>query len=165
MSANQTPIGKDTVVVFHYTLCDEAGQHIETTEGDDPITYLHGHGSILPALEQALEGKSSGDVTEITLLPSQAYGERIENAIQRVSKKHIQQSGRFKAGDIVPLQTKEGNRLVTIVKPGHSMMVVDTNHPYAGLTLRFKLTIQETRAATAEEIEHGHVHGVGGHHH
>lgn len=163
--SDSTPIGKDIVATFHYTLSDEAGQKLESTEGEDPVTYLHGHGNILPTLETLLVGKKPGETVEATLPPEKAYGVRKDNAIQRISKKHLKDIGRYQVGDAVPLHTENGAQLVTVVKIGHSMVDVDTNHPYAGQTLKFTLNVTETREASAEEIEHGHVHGPGGHHH
>lgn len=84
--SDSTPIGKDIVATFHYTLSDEAGQKLESTEGEDPVTYLHGHGNILPTLETLLVGKKPGETVEATLPPEKAYGVRKDNAIQRISK-------------------------------------------------------------------------------
>ncbi len=165
MSEQMPPIGQNVVASFHYIIRNPAGETVESTDGDDPVTYLHGHNNILPALERVLEGQIPGAVVEVTLPPAEAYGERVENARQRVSKKHIQAAGRFKVGDSVALQTHEGLKLVTVVKIGHAMVDVDMNHPLAGQTLSFQITVGETRAATEEEIAHGHVHGPGGHHH
>lgn len=159
-------ISKDSVVRFHYTMRNPQGEMLESTRDDnEAVTYLHGHGNLLPALEQALEGRQAGDQLTLTLSPEQAYGERQANATQRLSKKLFRDVGRFKVGDTVPLQTDHGPRLVTVLKIGHSVVDVDTNHPYAGQTLSFDVEIVEQRAATPEELEHGHAHGPGGHHH
>lgn len=161
-------ISKDSVVQLHYSLYDADGQLIESTRDGahaHPIAYLHGHNSMIPAFEQAIEGKAAGAETSFTLTPEQAYGERQEDAIARVPVKHLQGAKVWKKGMVAWVETEQGTRQVTIVKVGRFMADVDTNHPLAGKTLRFDVSIEDVRAATAEEIAHGHAHGVGGHQH
>lgn len=157
-------ISQNTVVQLHYALHDETGL-LEDSQGGDPLLYLHGHQNMLPAIEKALEGKAAGDTLELTLTPGDAYGERREDAIQSVQVKHLQGAKKWKAGMTAVVQTEHGPRQVQIVKVGMFKADVDTNHPLAGKTLKFKFNVLDVRAATAEEIEHGHAHGVGGHHH
>ena len=158
-------IGKDSVVQFSYTLKDESGDVVEATDESSPVAYLHGHNSMLPKLEQVMEGKSVGDAISETLQPTDAYGERAEDSIQRVPVKHLQGAKKWKPGMSATVQTDQGNRQVTIVKMGKFMATVDTNHPLAGKVVTFDIEIKDIREATAEEIQHGHAHGVGGHHH
>ena len=141
-------VAKDTVVQLHYTLKDADGKQIESTAGHDPIAYLQGHNNMIPGFEEAVEGKQAGDKLEITVTPENGYGHRVEGSVQRVPVKHLQ-----------------GERQVTIVKVGRFMADVDTNHPFAGKTLHFDVEILDVRAATAEELDHGHAHGIGGHQH
>lgn len=130
------------------------------------MVYLHGYRNILPALEAALVGKSAGETVTTTLMPGQAYGERVDSSIQRVPIKHlVTRLKHYKPGMLVRVNTKEGPRDVTIVKVGKFNVDVDTNHPYAGKTLTFSITIQSVRPATNEELSHGHAHGVTGHEH
>lgn len=157
-------ITENRVVQFHYTLADEKGE-IESSKGSHPLLYLHGHQQMLPALEQALAGKSAGDMLEVTLTPEQAYGQRDESAIQSVQVKHLQGAKKWKPGMTAVIQTEQGQRQVTIVKMGMFKADVDTNHPLAGKTLTFNINIESVREATAEEIAHGHAHGEGGHNH
>lgn len=157
-------ISKDTVVQLHYQLSDDSGL-LESSQGSDPLLYLHGHQNMLPAIEQALEGKSKGDTLELTLAPKDAYGERREDAIQSVQVKHLQGAKKWQPGMIAVVQTEHGPRQVKIVKVGMFKADVDTNHPLAGKTLKFNFEILDVRAASEEEIAHGHAHGVGGHHH
>lgn len=158
-------IAKDTVVQFHYTLKDDKGELIESTEGKDPMAYLHGHSNIIPGLEKALEGKAVGDSFTVTVEPQDGYGQRQENAMQRISLKHLQGARKWKPGMMAFVETDKGYRQVTVVKVGKFNADVDTNHPLAGMTLVFDIQIADIREASEEEKAHGHAHGVGGHHH
>ncbi|MFB9886757.1 FKBP-type peptidyl-prolyl cis-trans isomerase [Balneatrix alpica] len=158
-------IEKDRVVLFHYTLSNAQGQQLESSYERQPMAYLHGHDNILSGLEQALAGKQAGDSLSVTLSPEQAYGERVEEAEQRVPVKHLQGAKKWRPGMVAVVHTEQGARQVTVKKVGKFMVTVDTNHPLAGETLTFAIEVVEVRAASAEEIAHGHAHGVGGHHH
>ncbi len=162
-------ISKDTVVTFHYHLFDESGKEIESSEGGDPVAYLHGHGNIIKGLEQAMLDHQAGDEFEATVAAKDGYGERQENAVQRVPIKHLhgdkKQLARVKPGQVVSINTEEGPRQVMVIKAGKFNVDVDLNHPLAGKTLTFKVKVDDVRAATEEEIAHGHAHGVGGHQH
>jgi FKBP-type peptidyl-prolyl cis-trans isomerase SlyD len=158
-------VTKDTVVSFHYDLSDQEGQQLESNRDADPIAYLHGAGNIIPGLEQAMEGKTEGDSLEVTVSPDQAYGERQDNLIQRLPLKHFKKMGKLKPGMRLQVPTDNGPRVVVVIKVGRFMVDVDANHPMAGMTLTFKVDITEVREATNEEKNHGHAHGVGGHHH
>lgn len=158
-------IKNDMVVQFNYTLRDEQGEVLETNEGLDPIAYLHGHDNMMPGVEDAIAGKAGGEKFSVTLAPETTYGIRDEEAIQRVSVKHLQGEKVWKAGMHALLSTDQGQRQVTVIKVGKFMATVDVNHPLAGRELGFDIDIVEARDATAEEIAHGHAHGKGGHHH
>lgn len=157
-------IANDSVVQIHYHLSDENGL-IEDSSSGQPLLYLHGHQNMLPAIENALAGKTVGDNLELVLAPKDAYGERDENAIQSVQVKHLKGAKKWAPGMTAVLETAQGHRQVKIVKVGMFKADVDVNHPLAGKTLTFKLKVVDVRAATAEEIAHGHAHGVGGHNH
>ena len=150
------------VVSFHYTLCDEHGEQLESSREGDPMTYLHGAGNIIPGLEKAMVGKVAGDQFETSVEPAEAYGERDENGVQRIPAKHFKQAGRLEPGQMVVLQTRQGPRQVRVVKVGRFNVDIDTNHPMAGLSLTFDVEVTDVRDATAEEVTHGHVHGPGG---
>ncbi len=158
-------IGPKTVVSFHYTLRDAAGETLESSLGGEPSAYLHGAGNILPALETAMSGKTDGDSFSVELDAEQAYGEHKPERQQRVPVKHLSFKGKLRPGLVVQLNTSEGMRAVTVVKAGRHSADIDTNHPLAGQALRFDIEILTVREATAEELSHGHVHGPGGHHH
>ena len=158
-------ITKDTVVQFHYVLKNEAGEEIENSHDIDPIAYLHGHNNMIVGVEREMEGKSEGDTYSVTLQPEDAYGERQEDAIQRVPAKHLQGAEKWKPGMVAVVNTEQGQRQVTVIKAGKFMVTVDLNPPLAGKVLTFDVDIKSVREATEEEVEHGHAHGVGGHQH
>ncbi len=150
------------VVSFHYTLTNQDGEQMETTRDKEPMTYLHGAKNIIPGLESAMAGKSVGDEFQVTLEPADAYGEKKEANIQRISSKHFRFPKKLKPGQIVSLQTRKGPVQVTIVKVGRFNVDVDSNHPLAGQALTFDVEVSTVRDATEEEISHGHAHGPGG---
>lgn len=158
-------IGPETVVTFHYTLRDESGNELETSRGGQPPVYLHGANNIIPGLEKAMVGKVGGDLFTATLQPEDGYGEHQADRTQRVPVKHLVYRGKLSPGDVVQLSTADGMRAVTVIKAGRHTADIDTNHPLAGKTLVFDIEVLDTRAATEEEVAHGHVHGAGGHHH
>ena len=161
-------IEKDKVVSIHYK-AKEGDEVLESSYIAAPMLYLHGHGGVFPALEEALVGKVAGDNITVTLTPEQAYGERDENAIQRVSLKHLVNQGKkkekYRPGMIVYLNTKHGPQPAMVVKAGLKTLDVDVNHPFAGKTLTFEVEVMDVRDATEEELTHGHAHGAGGHQH
>ena len=159
-------IENGSVVSFLYTLNDTEGNPIETNrDGAHPAVYLHGASNVVPKLEAAFAGKKAGDHFELTLEPADAYGERRENAIERVPAKYLKHEGKLKIGQAVQINTKDGAMLVSVVKVGKFSVDVDTNHPLAGKTLNYVVDIVDVRAATEEEKAHKHAHGVGGHQH
>lgn len=162
-------VAVNKVVTFHYKLNEPGKDVFEDSHDEDPISYLHGHNGMLKGVEEALEGKSSGDNVKITLEPEDAYGLVREDAVQRVSIKHIVNTGKKKvkytAGMVVQVNTANGPQDVVVVKAGLKNLDVNTNHPLAGKTLTFDIDITEVRDASEEELAHGHSHGVGGHHH
>ena len=158
-------ISKNQVVQFHYSLKDSNGAEIESTASDEPMAYLHGYGNIFRGMENALEGKAAGDTLSVTLEAKDAYGERQTEELKRIPLKHLRGARKWTPGMMAWVETDKGNRQVTVVKVGKFNADVDVNHPLAGKTLTFDIQIVDLRDATAEEIGHGHAHGVGGHHH
>jgi FKBP-type peptidyl-prolyl cis-trans isomerase SlyD len=160
-------IAENKVVQFHYVLTDESGEQLESSyEQEQPMTYLHGHKNIIPGLEKALDNKASGDKFTINVPPEEAYGPYQDSAVGRIAIKHLTFEGKkLKAGDIAQIETKEGARFVVVKKAGKFMADIDGNHPFAGKTLTFNVEVVSVREAQAEELEHGHAHGPGGHHH
>jgi FKBP-type peptidyl-prolyl cis-trans isomerase SlyD len=158
-------VAKDRVVRFHYTLSDAAGEVMESSQGNQPLAVLWGHGGLIAGVERALEGKQAGDHIDVTVAPEDGYGERRDDLVQRLPKKYFKQAERLKPGMVAQIQTQHGPRAVTVLKVGVSVIDVDGNHPLAGQTLKFAIDVVDVREATAEELDHGHVHGDGGAHH
>ena len=157
-------IEKDRVVRFHYTVSEQGSEPLESSTEREPLAILAGHGNIIPGLEKAMDGHEAGDRFGVDVAAAEAYGEKREGLSQRVPKKHFG-GQRLEPGMQVVLNTNFGPRAVTIEKVGMSVVDVDLNHPMAGKDLHFEVEIVEGREATAEELEHGHVHGDGGHQH
>lgn len=157
-------IQENSVVQFHYSLT-ENGTELEGSRQGSPLLYLHGHNQMLPKLEEALAGKTAGDKLQLTLAPADAYGEHQDDAIQSVQVKHLQGAKKWKPGMVAWINTDQGERQVTVVKVGMFKAEVDTNHPLAGKTVTFDIEVLSVRAASEEELAHGHAHGEGGHHH
>ncbi len=157
-------IAKDSVVRFHYTVSEPGQESLESSKDREPLTILYGHGNIIPGLETAMLDREAGDSFGADVAAADAYGEKRDGLSQRVPKKHFG-AQKLEPGMQVVLQTNFGPRAVTIQKVGMSVVDVDLNHPMAGKDLHFDVEIVEVREATAEELEHGHVHGDGGHHH
>jgi FKBP-type peptidyl-prolyl cis-trans isomerase SlyD len=157
-------VANNTVVSLHYTLSDGTGQKIESSrDSGQPIEALIGHGGIIPGLEKALIGHAVGERIEVDVEPADAYGERNETQLQRVPKKYFRDGARLKPGMLTALAMKEGGqRTVSVIKVGSSVVDVDLNHPLAGKKLHFDVEIVSVREASAEEISHKHVHGAGG---
>ena len=158
-------ISKDCVVQFKYVIKDLAGKEVESSGDEAPVAYLHGHNGMMPGIEKALEGKQAGDKVAVELAASETFGEKLDDNEQRVSIKHLMGADKWKAGMTALVNTEHGQRQVTVIKVGKFMATVDINHPLAGQTLAFELEVTNVRAASKEEIEHGHAHGEGGHHH
>lgn len=158
-------IAKHKVVTIDYKLQDQAGSFIESSEGHEPYSYIHGIGSTVPGLEAALEGKSAGAELKVSLPPDQAYGERDDALVQVVSRDNFKAAGELQPGMQFHAATEEGTRVVTITEIEGDNVTVDGNHPLAGATLTFEVTVRDVRDASEEELAHGHVHhGPEGHH-
>ena len=157
-------ITNNSVVSFHYTVKDEGGEQLDSSAGGQPLTYLHGANNIIPGLEQALEGKQAGESLEVTIPPEQAYGDHQEGLVQTVPK-DVFQGAEVSVGQRFEAQTDNGPITVVVAEIEGDNVTVDGNHPLAGKSLSFSVTVEEVRDATEEEVAHGHVHGAGGHEH
>ena len=158
-------ITENSVVVIDYTLTDNDGEVIDSSEGAGPLAFLHGMGNIITGLEDALLGKEAGDEVKASIEPAKAYGERIEDMKQEVPKELFGGIDNIEVGMQFQSETDDGPVMVTVVAIGEEMITVDGNHPLAGVHLNFDVQIREVREASKEELEHGHVHGEGGHQH
>jgi FKBP-type peptidyl-prolyl cis-trans isomerase SlyD len=158
-------IAHEKVVSIHYTLKNKEGTVLDSSSGSDPLAYLHGFGNIIPGLENALEGKEKGEKLAVTVEPEQGYGARDEQLVQAVPRSAFKGVDDLAPGMQFQAQGPQGARLVVVTQVAQDVVTVDANHPLAGQTLHFDVEVSEVRDATAEELEHGHVHGPHGHHH
>jgi FKBP-type peptidyl-prolyl cis-trans isomerase SlyD len=158
-------VAKNTVVSFHYDLFNTSDEIIESTKNGDPTLALIGAKNMITGLEQALMGKNERENLEVTLEPYQGYGVRDEEKTQRVPAKYLKHEGKLRKGQIVRVDSNQGMKVCTVLKVGKFSVDLDMNHPLAGQTIRYQVTIEQVRAATDDEIGHGHAHGAGGHHH
>ncbi|AHK78129.1 peptidylprolyl isomerase [Ectothiorhodospira haloalkaliphila] len=152
-------IGSNKVVSIDYKLTDDEGRVIDHSSDRGPLAYLHGAGNIIPGLETALEGKKQGDELNVRVEPAQAYGERDEQMIQTLNRSQFQGVDELEVG----MQFHAGNQnggvqVVTVVAIDGDDVTIDANHPLAGTTLNFDVTVREVREASPEELEHGHAH-------
>ena len=158
-------IAKNLAVQIHYTLKNDAGEVLDSSEVSDPLSYLQGHGNLIPGLEKALEGKRAGEALNVSIPPEEAYGVRDDSLIQDVPRSAFQGIADIQAGMQFQADSNHGPRTVTVTKVSADVVTVDGNHPLADQTLHFAVKIVDVRAASKEELSHGHVHGPGGHHH
>lgn len=150
-------IAKDQVVSIHYTLTDDTGDTVDSSEGRDPLQYLHGHSNIVSGLEKALEGRTEGDKVEVAVPPEEGYGERDEERVQKVPRDQIAIPD-LKEGMMLQAQTPQGAIPLKVVELTDSEVTVDANHQLAGQTLHFAVEVVGVRPAEPEELDHGHVH-------
>ncbi len=154
-------IQNNSVVSFHYTLTDNNGNILDSSEGNDAFAYIQGVGMIVPGLEQQMEGKTKGDKFKATVPASAGYGEVNAELLQRVGLdkfggQKVEVGMQFQAGE---------HHIVTVREVTADEVLIDGNHPLAGVDLNFDVEIVDVRPASEEELAHGHVHGAGGHHH
>ncbi len=158
-------VSTQKVVFIHYTLTNDDGEVIDSSEGHAPLAYIHGEGNIIPGLENALVGKSAGDTLKVSIPPEEGYGLRDDSLIQAVPKEAFHGVDEILPGMQFHTESPDGGQLVTVLEIQDDMVILDGNHPMSGQTLNFDVKVTEVRDATAEELAHGHVHGPGGHHH
>lgn len=158
-------VEKNKVVSFHYTL-KEGGKKVESSRGEEPLAYLHGHDQIIPGLEKALAGKEVGAKFAIEVSPDQGYGDYDDDLVATLPKNQFKDPKELKVGAMFQFVAPDGEVAVArITAVGKESVTVDQNHPFAGKDLHFEVEVVEIRAATKEELAHGHAHGPGGHEH
>ncbi len=158
-------IAQNAVAAFHYTLTDDQDQVIDSSAGRDPLTYLHGSGQIVPGLEKQMEGRSVGDKFSVEVAPEEGYGVHHAELMQEVPRSAFQGVEDIQPGMQFQGRGPQGEINVTVTRVENDKVFIDGNHPLAGKTLHFAIEVTDVRAASAEELEHGHVHGAGGHPH
>ncbi len=158
-------VAQNKVVTLEYQIRNAQGEVVEDTSGN-PLQYIQGIGQLLPALEQALEGKEAGEEVEITLTPDQAFGEYDEGQIQAIPKSAFGEGMELQPGMVMYARTQDGHQVPFLIREvREDVVIADFNHPLAGETLTFHLKVMDVRDATPEELAHGHVHGPDAHSH
>ena len=155
-------IKKNRVVTIEYNLRDEAGRLLDSSEGGEPLVYLHGNDNIIAGLEKHLEGKIPGDAVDCNVPAVEAYGERDENLVFKVPKKDFGESAEIAPGMQFEAHGEDGAQIVTVVSVDGEEVTIDANHPLAGENLHFDVKVVDVRDATSEELAHGHVHHESG---
>lgn len=159
-------VGKGSVVSVDYELHLGDGKVVDASAPGEPMAYIHGEGQIVPGLERALEGMATGEAKKVVVPPEDGYGPHDARGVQEVPRDAFPADVQPAVGMELMAQGPGGEAVPFVVrelKP--ASVVIDLNHPLAGKTLHFAVTVREIRAATADELEHGHVHGAGDDHH
>lgn len=153
-------VDENKVVSINYTVRNEKGEVLDTSENAEPLNYIHGTGSVIPGLEEAMTGRSKGESFSVEVEPDAGYGQYNEELVFTVGKDRFQQGVEgLEVGSQVQAQTADGGmQVLTVREVGDEEVTLDANHPLAGEKLHFDITVEEVREAEAEEIEHGHVH-------
>ncbi len=150
---------ENSVVEMHYTLTDDQAITIDTSEGKDPLSFIYGSGMIIPGLEKELKDKTDGDKLSVVVQPEEGYGVYNDQLIGEVAKNLFQDDLELQVGMPVQAQNQDGSvQVLTVAEVKEETVVLDGNHPLAGKVLNFEIEIVSVREASAEELEHGHVH-------
>ncbi len=158
-------ITKAKAVSIDYTLTNDHGEVLDSSSGKEPLAYIHGSGGLIAGLEKELEGKVKGDQLIAIIPPEEAYGIFSEEMIQEVPLENFHDPKEVKEGVQFQIEVEGHLHIATVTAVTETSATVDMNHPLAGETLHFDVEVMDVRESTAEELEHGHVHGAGGHQH
>jgi FKBP-type peptidyl-prolyl cis-trans isomerase SlyD len=152
-------IAQKCVVSFYYKLTNSEGEQLDSSDGQEPLKYLHGASNIVPGLEKELEGKKAGDALKVEVQPEEGYGQVNLQLVQKVPHSAFEGAPEIKAGMQFQAEGPDGQaQLITVKEVSDDEVTVDGNHPLAGQVLNFDVTIEDVREASAEELEHGHAH-------
>jgi len=159
MTDKREKVSKDMVVGLEYTLRLDDGEVVDTSEGRGPLHFLQGHGHVIPGLEKELYGMGLGEEKAVVVSPAEGYGERKPNALQEFPRDAFPEGVGIQPGMAVQLTDKAGRPHMAFVEEvREETVLLDLNHPLAGETLHFDVEVVALREATAEELDHGHVH-------
>jgi FKBP-type peptidyl-prolyl cis-trans isomerase SlyD len=159
MADKHLTVADDLVVSLDYALQLDDGQIVDSSAGRDPLEFLQGHGQIIPGLEQALYGMAVGEEKKVVVAPRDGYGEREAATVQEVPREAFAPDVELTPGMALELHDTSGHPVLAfIAEVGPESVVLDLNHPLAGETLHFDVTVAGLRAATSEELAHGHSH-------
>jgi FKBP-type peptidyl-prolyl cis-trans isomerase SlyD len=154
-------VKKDKVIEMHYTLKNDSGEVLDSSKGGEPMPFIQGHGNIIPGLEKALEGMKVGDTCDVSVKPDDAYGAHFPEAIQDIPIEAMKAIDNLEIGMELQSKDEQGNAFIVRVKEiNEESVTVDANHPLAGETLHFNVSIESVRKASKDELEHGHVHSA-----
>jgi FKBP-type peptidyl-prolyl cis-trans isomerase SlyD len=166
---SELTVGKDIVASVHYTgTLPDSGEVFDTSEGRDPLTFIVGHGQMIPGFEEEIQGAKIGEKRTFTLTPDKAYGERDDAAMMKIPRNEfatLEEENKLEIGMTLVAQMQHGPAPFIIIELTDDEVTADFNHKLAGESLTFAVEIVELRDADAEELSHGHVHGPNGHHH
>lgn len=152
-------IKPEKVVSIDYTLKDDDGNVLDSSKESEPLSFIYGNGSIIPGLEKALDGKSTGEEISVTVEPEEGYGEYDESLIIQVTKDKFQDPDNVQEGMQVQAQSQDGNvQILTVKSVEGDQVTLDANHPLAGQRLSFDVAVSDVREPSQEELDHGHVH-------
>ena len=151
-------IGDKSVVTIHYTLTDDAGEVLDNSRDSDPMVYLHGASNIIPGLEKELTGKTTGATLKVTVSPEEGYGEHSPEAIQKVPRSAFEGVEDIQPGMQFQTEGPQGVQVIIVAEVSENEVTIDANHPLAGKTLHFDVSVEAVRDATPEELDHGHAH-------
>jgi FKBP-type peptidyl-prolyl cis-trans isomerase SlyD len=157
-------VADNTAVSIYYVLTNDEGEVIDSSEGGEPLIYLHGNGNIISGLETALHGKAVGEKFTVRIDAQDGYGEFMEDRVQVISREMFDGIDTIEVGMQFQADVSEGPGVITVVAIEGDDITIDGNHPLAGLALTFAIEVMDVRPATHEEMQHGHIHGAGCHH-
>jgi FKBP-type peptidyl-prolyl cis-trans isomerase SlyD len=157
-------VADNMAVSIHYTLTNDDGEVLDSSIGDEALVYLHGGGNIISGLEKALHGKVAGDKFNVRIAAEDAYGELVDEMVQVISRDMFEGIDNIEVGMQFHADVSSGPGVVTVVNIEGDDITIDGNHPLAGLALTFDVEVIDVRAATQEDMAHGHIHGAGCHH-
>lgn len=158
-------IADDMAVLIHYTLTNDAGEVLDSSAGDEPLAYIQGQGDIVEGLEKALAGKTAGTKLTVKVSAEEGYGPRDMSKVQVVPRAAFEDGVEIVTGMRFQARGPEGMVIVTVTGVTGDDVTIDANHPLAGESLNFDIEVVQVRPCTKDELEHGHIHGTGGHHH
>jgi len=154
-------VADNMAVSIHYTLTNDEGEVIDSSEGNEPLMYLHGGGNIISGLEKALHGKAVGEKFNVRIDAEDAYGEFMDDRVQVISRDMFEGVDEIEVGMQFHADVSSGPGVITVVNVDGDDITIDGNHPLAGMPLTFAVEVIEIRPASREELAHGHIHGAG----
>jgi FKBP-type peptidyl-prolyl cis-trans isomerase SlyD len=159
------PIGANKVVTIHYTLKDESGNLLDSTQGSLPFSFLTGHDQVIPKLEEEIDTMLIGGKKNILISAEDAYGEYRDDLVHQINKENFPQDVELEVGMQFVTSAPDGIQMPFAIKQiDGDLVTIDFNHPLAGKNLEFEVELVDVRDATEEELAHGHIHGPHGHH-